>query len=361
MKKCCSLLTFLLFLVFSAVSSCGTDNDTEQYTELSPVQADLTKVPYPKLSDYKFFEGAMKNLEPAYKVLPYDLNSALFTDYAHKKRFVWMPEGTQATYIGDGENLNFPTGAVLIKNFYYDNVQPGNVTKIIETRLMIKKATGWIFANYIWNDEQTEAFLNMNSDTKPITWVQGGETMSVNYTIPAESHCLRCHSVNDVPTPIGTRPQNLFKEYAYSTGTKNQLVHWKNEGYLNSVPASVVSTVNWEDTTKPLGLRARSYLDINCAHCHREGGDCDKIPLYFAFDKTENPANTGVCVEPYDFVTGTQRYIIEAQDATKSLLWFRMETNIKAEMMPPIGRSVTHQEVFPLLEEWIDSMEEPCP
>src|SRR5688572_11812966 len=155
MKRHYIVITLLLLSSFAVFLSCGSD-DSGDYKEVSPVVLDLTAVPYPKLSDYKFFVGEMKNLQPAYKVLPYDLINSLFSDYALKKRFVWMPEGAQATYSSDGEILNFPAGAVLIKNFYYNNVLPDNVTKIIETRIMIKKTGGWIFANYKWNDEQTE-------------------------------------------------------------------------------------------------------------------------------------------------------------------------------------------------------------
>ena len=73
-----------------------------------------------------------------------------------------MPQDQTAYYIADNEILDFPTGSILIKNFYYDNVLPEMQTKIIETRLMIKKEDGWIFAEYVWNDSQSEAYLDLN-------------------------------------------------------------------------------------------------------------------------------------------------------------------------------------------------------
>ena len=361
MKKRYLLLTCLLLSALTAVLSCGSDNDSEQYTDISPVEMDLTKVPYPKLSDYKFFEGEMKNLQPAFRVIPYDMNSALFTDYAHKKRFVWMPGQKQATYTVDSEIPDFPAGAVLIKNFYYENVLPDNTTKIIETRLMIKKADGWIFANYIWNDEQTEAFLDKNGKSFALSWKQGNRTNNITYTIPAETDCTTCHSLNNKLSPIGVKPQNLFKDFQYADGTENQLLRWKKVGYLNTVHATVAATVNWEDETQSLDARARSYLDINCAHCHRPGGSCQEMPLDLAFNKTTNPINMGVCVEPHDFVSGNQEYIIQAQNSSMSLLTFKMQSNDRAEMMPPVGRSVNHKEALSMLSEWIDSMEQPCP
>jgi hypothetical protein len=113
------------------------------------VVCDLSQVPYPKLSDYHFFDGELKNLQPALGVLSYKPASELFSDYALKKRFVWMPNNTKATYVSDREVLNLPVGAALVKVFYYNTVLPGLTTKIIETRVMIRKSSGWIFAEYI--------------------------------------------------------------------------------------------------------------------------------------------------------------------------------------------------------------------
>lgn len=360
MKKHYLAATLLLLSAFTIFLSCGSD-DPSEYKEVSPVVMDLTTVPYPKLSDYKFFVGELKNLEPAFKVLPYDLNSSLFTDYALKKRFMWMPEGTKATYASDGEILNFPVGAALIKNFYYENVLPDNVTKIIETRIMIKKTSGWIFANYKWNDEQTEAFLDMNASSVNISWMQNGEEKAITYKIPSGTDCIICHSSHSVYTPIGPKPQNLFKDFSYSTGMQNQLEKWKQEGYLDTYSQNTLATADWQDTNKSLDVRARSYLDINCAHCHKPGGACDLMPENFSFTETANLTNLGVCVEPHDFVIGNQQYIIHSQKGRESLMYYKMNTNIPEQMMPPVGRTIVHTEGLLLIREWIDAMENPCP
>ncbi len=360
MKKHYFAITLLILSVFSVFLSCGSD-DTDEYKELSPVVVNLSTVPYPKLSDYKFFTGEMRNLEPAYKVLLYDLNSSLFTDYAYKKRFVWMPEGTQATYASDGEILNFPTGAALIKNFYYENVLPGNITKIIETRVMIKKADGWIFATYVWNDEQTEALLDMNGSSQKITWMEEGEQREVNYNIPTGDECIRCHANGNLYTAIGPKPQNLFKDFTYATGVQNQLEKWKQEGYLDSYAQNTLATVDWKDTSKSLDLRARSYLDINCAHCHRPGGGCDIMPLDFSFTGVANMDKLGVCVAPHDFIEGNEDYIIEAQNADNSLMITLLNSRKKDYMMPLLGRTVSHGEGVEVIYEWINAMEQPCP
>ena len=47
------------------------------------------------LSQYGFFEGDIADLSPAEGVVPYSLNSPLFSDYAHKLRFVKLPAGSR--------------------------------------------------------------------------------------------------------------------------------------------------------------------------------------------------------------------------------------------------------------------------
>lgn len=363
-------LTLLLALCFGAFYSCGSD---DSYTEIpqpqpqpqpeqeSPVVMDINAVPYVKLSDYNFYEGDLKNMQPVYGVLPYDLNSALFTDYASKKRFVWMPKGVKATYSSDDKILDFPVGTVLIKNFYYEKMKPSNTQRIIETRLMIKKESGWIFANYVWNDEQTEAELNLNGSYTDITWDQEGTEMTTSYRIPGEIECATCHKLDNKNIPIGVKPQNLNKIYTYSDGAKNQLSKWIEAGYLtNNLPSNIVSTVNWKDESLSLDLRARSYLDINCAHCHSPGTSCGYAPMDLSFSKTTDPVNLGVCVEPQDFVQGDYPYLISAGAPRRSLIYFRMKATDPSDMMPRIGRTVVDTKAIDLMWDWIGAMPQPC-
>jgi uncharacterized repeat protein (TIGR03806 family) len=364
MKKLYLMRLFACFTLFITISSCQSD-DPVDYAEIptSPVSLDFNATPFPyeKLSEYNFFEGEMKNMEPVYKVIPYDLNSALFTDYAHKKRFIWMPDGVNATYNADNEILDFPSGTVLIKNFYYNNVQPGNVTRIIETRLMIKKNNTWLFANYVWNDAQTEATLNMNGSYTDISWNENGEVKNTSYRIPSGAECFTCHKNEGVAMPIGPKPQNLNKAFTYGGNSLNQLQKLVNEGYLDYVPSNIASSVNWADESKPTEERVRSYLDINCAHCHREGSHCDYRPMRLAFNETTNPVNMGICVPPQEVFTGDQNYIIAKGSAQRSVMHYRLSSVNESERMPLLGRTVVHTEGVKLIKEWINAMDTTCP
>lgn len=365
-----------LFLAF-AIFSCS-ESDDEVYVPVIPddsgVSVDLTKVPYPKLSDYRFFEGTLKELQPVAGVLPFEPASPLFSDYAHKKRFVWMPKNTKATYNTDGKIMELPVGAVLIKTFYYDNVQnisPAGGTRIIETRLMIRKANGWIFANYIWNTAQTDAVYNMAGEFTQVSWKDENNVVkSTNYKIPNSVQCMVCHKnrvidgIHTIDTfiPIGIKPQNLNFDYNYGDETKNQLTKWIEAGYLEdnfSLPAAENTVINYMDTAKPLELRVRSYVDANCAHCHMDNRHCDYRPMRFAFLETaNNRANLGVCVNTEDMqdLPVEMTKIVSPQRPQESMLYYRINTTDEAYMMPLHGRSIIHEEGVALIAQWINSL-----
>jgi uncharacterized repeat protein (TIGR03806 family) len=373
MKKIYLLFFSVLLVSVSFISCSGSDD----YEAVSPVTVDLSLVPYQKLSDYKFFEGEIKNLEPALHVLPFQPASSLFSDYAHKKRFVWMPPGAKATFVADNKALDLPVGAVLIKTFFYEDVQnitPVGGTRIVETRLMIRKADGWIFANYVWNTEQTEAYFDNAGSYTQVTWDQNGTIKSTNYKIPAEEQCIVCHkkrTINDqgeitetVYTPIGIKPQNLNFGYAYEDGMKNQLTKWIEAGYLEgnfNYPTAENTVIDYSDTSKPLTLRVRSYVDSNCSHCHSDSRHCDYRPMRFAFSESGNPTNMGVCVDTEDmqgFPPALSK-IVTPGNINRSMMYYRLNTVDEAVRMPLHGRSIIHEEGIAMVEAWINSLE-PC-
>jgi uncharacterized repeat protein (TIGR03806 family) len=369
-KKYAILLFFATTL--SLYISC-TDQDDDDYTSITPVTVDLTVVPYEKLSDYHFFSGDLSDQKPSKDVIPYEPNSSLFTDYSHKKRFVWIPKGAKATFNGDNAILELPLGSAIIKTFYYDNVLPSNTTKIIETRIMIRKASGWIFADYVWNDAQTEAYLDLNGSIKNISWQDENNTIrTIDYRIPNEAQCIVCHktkqTINGVYSqkniPIGIKPQNLNKMFTYGNQTINQLTKWMNLGILENnfeLPTAANTTVNYNDASQPLEKRVRSYFDINCAHCHTQNGHCDYRPMLFSFSETNNNlTNMGVCVNTQDMQDFSPELskIVTPRRIDQSMLYHRLNTVDETYRMPIHGRTVIHTEGIALVEAWINSLQD---
>lgn len=355
--------TFSYTVCDAAGQSCGgADVSLKIY---QPLSINVESLPYPKLSDYHFFYTELSKHIPVPGVLPYEPINSLFADYAHKKRFVWMPEGTQATYDGDGKIFDFPQGTILVKTFFYENVLPANDTQIIETRILFKRNGEWHFADYVWNEEQDEALLDTanTGHNIPIEWMQNGETLSTIYRIPSETQCFICHKNSKIRIPIGPKPQNLNKDFTYADGTANQLQKWIDTGYLDSssMPPNITTVINWEDPAQDLELRVRSYFDINCAHCHVDGGHCGARELRFPFSENANHNNVGICTIPDEPIPNLDdTTLVVPGDAESSILFYRVSTTLEEYRMPLIGRTLVHAEFAGLLEEWINSLTDIC-
>lgn len=311
-----------------------------------------------KLSEYNFFIGKLADLQPANGVILYTVNTPLFSNYAEKLRFVQLPEGTHATY-NDSVSFVFPVGTVLIKNFYYPNdfrkAEAGR--RILETRLLVRKESGWEAFPYIWNDEQTEAYYDPAGETKQVSFVNAsGKKVKTPYVIPNKNQCKGCHIRNNEFMPIGTTARQLNQEVGFAAG-QNQLTYWKKLNILDGLPEGVTipRLAVWDDEkTGTLNERARAYLDSNCGHCHSRYGPASTSGLFLdIFEK--DATHLGVNKPPVAAGRGAGdfQFDIKPGDPHKSILVYRMNTTDPAIAMPEIGREQIHTEGVKLIEEWI--------
>ena len=149
--------------------------------------------PPAQLSAYGIFEGNGASQKPAVGVVPYDINTPLFSDYANKHRFVKLPDGASAAYHRD-DVFQFPVDTIIAKTFAYahDMRDPSKGERLIETRLMIHRPEGWIGLPFIWNDEQTEATLKVAGGIRPVRWIHtDGTERSNQYIVPNSNQCMR--------------------------------------------------------------------------------------------------------------------------------------------------------------------------
>lgn len=309
------------------------------------------------LSEYNFFTGNVADLNPNTEagVLPYDLNTALFSDYALKKRFVYVPEGSSIPYDTTG-TLELPIGSVLIKHFYYPESEGSD--KYIETRLLIHKTDGWQPETYEWNADQTDAVRTVIGGNRNLSVNIKGQTQTFNYLIPNQNQCKNCHAFNGEIQPIGPDIHNLNKDYNYADGTANQVTTWMEKGLLSDVTVSVVP--KWagiDDSTVSLNDRARAYLAVNCASCHRLEGSAANSGLYLEYDNRDS-LSLGFYKTPVAAGDGSGglSYAIVPGAADESILLYRMISDKVEERMPEIGRELMHEEGVDLIRAWIDSM-----
>lgn len=319
---------------------------------------------YPlNLSEYGFFEGEIARQVPAGDVVPYRLNTPLFTDYAWKLRFVKLPKGQTVAY-NDREVFQFPVGTVIIKTFYYpdDERQPNGKRRLLETRLLIHEAAGWVALPYHWNAEQTDARLEVAGGSTEVNWKDAqGKKRKLEYAFPNMNQCKSCHSLDGKMTPIGPSARQLNGEHAYDSGAENQLVHWENTGLLSGLPADHAAIPRVPDWDNPADgttdERARAWLDINCAHCHNPRGPASTSGFYLdihqqdmgvlGVNKTPVAAGRGSGDLDYDIVPG---------QPDKSILVYRLASTDPGIMMPEVGRRVVHEESLALIRKWIGEM-----
>ncbi len=317
----------------------------------------------PNLSDYRLFADPANPLENANEGIIYDLNTPLFTDYANKYRFVFVPEGSPAAYRSQ-EVFDFPVGTVIAKTFTIqaDLRDDGSAEEIIETRLLIHRKEGWKALPYTWNQAKTDADLTVAGGTQDVSWIDiNGVQQSTEYVIPNTNNCANCHDNAKELLPIGPTARSLNRDYTFASGTENQLDYWAQQGILTGAPEdkeSIDSIPLWGDETASLDDRARGYLDINCMHCHTPGGAADTSGLFLEYFRPFGVA-VGECKTPVAAGAGAGDldYDIVPGDADASIMVFRMDSNETEIRMAEIGRSVIHTEGVQLIADWINAME----
>ena len=331
--------------------------------EIETSKIDFGQLPFKNLSEYGFFKGKLRSLEPDNGVLLYQPASSLFTDYAHKSRFIWMPEGTAASIREDDEgSMNFPDNTVIIKNFYYpaDFRKPDAEKRIIETRLMVKRSGVWEAFPYVWKDDQSDAEYKVVGAEREVKWIDlAGKEQVINYIVPNKNQCKSCHNEKEQLVPIGVKAKHLNHEIKFAEGNQNQLIKWMETGYLTDLKDldAYSSMIDYNQTSHSIELRAKAYLDINCGHCHRADGPASTSGLFLTYEEND-PLKLGINKTPVaaGFGAGTFKYDIVPGQADQSILTYRMSTNQVGAAMPEIGRVTVHQEGLELIKDWINGM-----
>ncbi len=322
---------YLIFFLF-LITSCSK-NDDDRVSEYTSIISQETINFEEKLSQHKIFKGNPSELIPNDKFEVLELNSKLFTDYSYKQRLVNIPDGKTIEKTSNGE-LIFPDGTILTKTFFYpyDERDWSKGKKIIETRLEVKEKNTWNIATYVWNDEQTDAFLNMDGKKVSVNWINSdGNNQKIKYEVPSSNQCVLCHQSNSEVGPIGPTLKNLNLLVKRNGLNINQLSHLQSTGFLTDFSVENIGSItNYEDPNNTLDERFKSYLFINCAHCHNPKGweESSKKPYDFRYETSIN--NMG---------------IIGREDKL-----YRVVNNGR---MPYLGTTIKHHEGVEIINEYI--------
>lgn len=299
---------------------------------------------YPRtLAEYGFFLDAAARIADE-RVIPYELNTALYSDGADKLRYIYLPDGEQMSDPGANDErgglLDLPVGSAIIKTFAFGD-------RYIETRVLLHRADGWLALPYTWNEEQTEAKLALVGARMELTRPDG-ETIS--YQVPNKNQCKQCHVKSDVVTPIGPKSRNLSSAWLQAQA---------EAGRLEALPAVHDTVPRWEARAdnSDINALARGYLDVNCAHCHQPGGMASNSGLDLRWEQ-DDPHAVGISKPPVAAGRGAggHKVSIAPGDPDASILVYRMSSTEPGVAMPELGRSTNDPGGIAIIRQWIEEM-----
>ncbi|HTI68658.1 MAG TPA: chitobiase/beta-hexosaminidase C-terminal domain-containing protein [Candidatus Limnocylindria bacterium] len=319
----------------------------------------------PKLSQTGAFADTAK-LIPVAGLLPYDLNVSFFSDGATKARWMSVPTGGsgQETKIGfsPAGEWRFPNGTVFVKHFdLATNELRPELRRRLETRLLVRDAGGAVYGvTYKWRPDNSDADLLATNLVEAITirTASGVRTQFWNY--PSRQDCRTCHT-DLAGGVLGPKTRQINRDFQYPGGvTDNQLRTWNHldlfDAHLGAeTMTNYVRLAAAHDTTRSVEDRARSYLDANCAHCHRPGGTVG----YFDARYDTPLARQNLVEGPVLIDQGIDKArIISPNDLWRSIAYFRVNT-LEPMKMPPLAHEQLDEAGRGLLKEWIQSLPGP--
>ena len=308
--------------------------------------------------------GAFKNVRdfmPAEGLIPYDLIVPFWSDGAEKSRFISVPQRQTMEFSPAGEWI-FPPGTVFVKSFFLatNELNPTSLRRL-ETRLLVCDETGGAYGvTYKWRADGSDADLlatNLTEDI-PVQTATGSRTQTWYY--PGRQDCLTCHTAN-AGLILGVKTRQLNRDFKFPSGVvENQLRAWSHAGLFNT-NLSDADLENFpklaaaDDLSRTLEARARSYLDANCANCHRPKGTVAFFDARYDTPLARQDMVGGrVLID--ERIDGAR--VIAPNDFWRSILFMRANTT-EPFKMPPLARNTIDEHGMKLLHQWIESLPGP--
>jgi uncharacterized repeat protein (TIGR03806 family) len=310
-----------------------------------------------RLSETGVFQS-LTNITPSTNLIPYDVNSPLWSDGAHKSRWFAIPANTTIGFSASGE-WQFPPGSVFVKHFEMENaVEP---PRRLETRVLVRSTEGGVFgATYKWRPDHSDADLLDGPLDEEITvqTSQGQRTQTWHY--PSPNECLQCHTPSTKGV-LGLNTRQINRAYVYHDGiSENQLKAYNDVGlFFPSIGETDFSNLpqltHITNSSASLEHRARSHLDSNCSHCHRPGEARAYWDARFETPLQLAGILNGTIAQSFD-IEGAKAVVPGHPE--KSIIQLRASSLSPSVKMPPIGRNVLDEAAIAVLSEYITSLPE---
>jgi hypothetical protein len=322
---------------------------------------------FPQLLSQTGAFADLQTLKPNPGIVPYSPNLTFWSDNAEKRRFFVIKNLTdQVTYSRDG-NWTFPNGMVFVKHFDMDlnRDNPGTNLKRLETRFLVRNTGGLYGVAYRWNDQGTEATLVGTGGVDfDLQIQQGGQMITQSWHIPSRGECITCHNPNaGHALSLNTRQLNKSGQINVTSG--NFLSLLSNSGYLGGFtdnPATLERYYRPNESQVNLENRVRSYLGVNCSHCHQPNSG-----IVESWDARGHLSVDGMRILYGIPVSETYHepddYLIKPGDKVNSVIWNRIQARSEIgdgtyhgySQMPPLATRVVDAAGVQLLSDWIDN------
>jgi uncharacterized repeat protein (TIGR03806 family) len=307
--------------------------------------------------------GAFKDVAqdvPADGLIPYDINISFWSDGATKRRWMALPQnnGAQIGFSPTGE-WTFPNGTIFVKEFdLATNETHPELKRRLETRLLVRDSLGGVYgATYKWRPDNRDADLLLTNLSETIAITTPAGTRMQTWYYPSRQDCRACHLPN-AGLVLGVKTRQLNRDFTFPSGvTDNEIRAWNHAGIFNPAIAEadlpqLPRLAPADDETRSLPDRARSYLDVNCAQCHRPNG----VVAYFDA-RYDTPLRRQELIDgPVLFDQGIDHaHVITPNDIWRSILYLRVNT-LEGLRMPPLAHQVLDEKSIALLRDWIQSL-----
>ncbi|MBP85957.1 MAG: hypothetical protein CMJ64_04440 [Planctomycetaceae bacterium] len=345
----------------------GEDDDGEFYVLDHPAGTINRFVPNPnknqesdfprKLSESGLFASVVEQL-PAPGVIPYSINAEPWADYAVAQRFVAVPEA--GTINAEALTYSFPKDSVLVKTLSLA-METGNPStrRKVETQILHFDGTEWQPYTYQWNDEQTDAELLDAAGAERVFEIDDadatGGKREQTWRFSGRAECQRCHNKWSGP-PLAFNTPQLNKTHDYGGTVASQLDTSAHIKLIENAPPDKdrAKLANPLDSSDDREARARAYLQVNCAHCHRlHAGSA--VLSHMHYDLPLEKTNM-VGVRPSQGTFGIHAaQVISPGDPFRSVLLYRM-SKLGGGRMPHIGSTEIDHDSLQLMYEWIQQI-----
>ena len=274
-----TLLFFLVATVISAGESPKSGGlaawpESKPFLQMPPRATGAI----PKLLSQTGAFISVRDLIPAEDLIPYDLVVPFWSDGAEKSRFIAVPQTHAIAFSPTGEWV-FPPGTVFVKSFFLatNELNPASLRRL-ETRLLVCDESGGVYGvAYKWRADDSDADLLATNLTEEIPMQTATGPRAQTWYYPSRQDCLTCHTAN-AGLVLGVKTRQLNRNFKFPSGVvDNELRAWSHAGLFDTnLPDAGLEhfprLAAADDSSRSLEDRARSYLDANCANCHRPNG-----------------------------------------------------------------------------------------